>query len=99
MARHDDEKMGQGVAACEVGKIKEKAPEDIRLKVEDVVMLTGVIALDVLEEREDEVRGGGDGNKEKGLYPTAHREFVERIKEKQGKLESAMVLLVGKHLG
>ncbi|KAH7818702.1 uncharacterized protein MONOS_2140 [Monocercomonoides exilis] len=35
-------------------------------------------------------REGGDGNEEKGGYPTAHREFVERIKENQGKLEEAM---------
>ncbi|KAH7819265.1 uncharacterized protein MONOS_2878 [Monocercomonoides exilis] len=42
---------------------------------------------------------GGDGNEEKNGYSTAHRYFVERIKEKQGKLESAMVLLVVEALG
>ncbi|KAH7816028.1 uncharacterized protein MONOS_2536 [Monocercomonoides exilis] len=44
-------------------------------------------------------REGGDGNEEKGWYPTAHRKFVERIKEKQGKLEEAMAPLVVEALG
>ncbi|KAH7818992.1 uncharacterized protein MONOS_8097 [Monocercomonoides exilis] len=44
-------------------------------------------------------REGGDGNEEKGVYPTAHREFVERIKENQGKLEEAMAPLVVEALG
>ncbi|KAH7823360.1 uncharacterized protein MONOS_8448 [Monocercomonoides exilis] len=47
----------------------------------------------------DRGREGGDGNEEKGGYPTAHRDFVERIKEKQGKLEEAMVPLVVEALG
>ncbi|KAH7823528.1 uncharacterized protein MONOS_11759 [Monocercomonoides exilis] len=41
----------------------------------------------------------GDGNEEKGAYPTAHREFVERIKENQVKLEEAMAPLVVEVLG
>ncbi|KAH7828827.1 uncharacterized protein MONOS_6167 [Monocercomonoides exilis] len=48
---------------------------------------------------EDGGREGGDGNEEKGVYPTAHREFVERIKENQGKLEEAMAPLVVEALG
>ncbi|KAH7815004.1 uncharacterized protein MONOS_9607 [Monocercomonoides exilis] len=44
-------------------------------------------------------REGGDGNEEKGGYPTAHREFVERIKENQGKLEEAMAPLIVEALG
>ncbi|KAH7815970.1 uncharacterized protein MONOS_13057 [Monocercomonoides exilis] len=44
-------------------------------------------------------REGGDGNEEKGWYPTAHRKFVERIKEKQGKLEEAMAPLAVEALG
>ncbi|KAH7818636.1 uncharacterized protein MONOS_8386 [Monocercomonoides exilis] len=44
-------------------------------------------------------REGGDGNEEKGGYPTAHREFVERIKENQGKLEEAIAPLVVEALG
>ncbi|KAH7827132.1 uncharacterized protein MONOS_12634 [Monocercomonoides exilis] len=42
---------------------------------------------------------GGDGNEEKCGYPTAHREFVERIKENRGKLEEAMAPLVVETLG
>ncbi|KAH7815487.1 uncharacterized protein MONOS_5416 [Monocercomonoides exilis] len=38
---------------------------------------------------EDGGREGGDLNEEKGEYPIAHRELVERIKEDQGKLEEA----------
>ncbi|KAH7819168.1 uncharacterized protein MONOS_3238 [Monocercomonoides exilis] len=51
------------------------------------------------EEKEDGGREGGDGNEEKGGYPAAHRKFVERIKENQGKLEEAMVPLVVDALG
>ncbi|KAH7816300.1 uncharacterized protein MONOS_10035 [Monocercomonoides exilis] len=51
----------------------------------------------VLEEREKAEEGGG--NEVKGGYPAAHREFVERIKENQGKLEEAMALLVVEALG
>ncbi|KAH7827825.1 uncharacterized protein MONOS_12314 [Monocercomonoides exilis] len=53
-------------------------------------------------EEDGEEKGGrerGDGNEEKGGYQTAHRDFVERIKEKQRKLEEAMVLLVVEALG
>ncbi|KAH7826239.1 uncharacterized protein MONOS_7673 [Monocercomonoides exilis] len=49
--------------------------------------------------KEDGGREGGDRNEEKGGYPTAHREFVERIKENQGKLEEAMAPLIVKALG
>ncbi|KAH7831524.1 uncharacterized protein MONOS_11111 [Monocercomonoides exilis] len=42
---------------------------------------------------------GGDGNEEKCGYPTAHREFVERIKENRGKLEEAMAPLIVEALG
>ncbi|KAH7832711.1 uncharacterized protein MONOS_10943 [Monocercomonoides exilis] len=48
---------------------------------------------------EDGGREGGDGNEEKGGYPAAHREFVERIKENQGKLEEAMAPLIVEALG
>eukprot|EP00770_Monocercomonoides_exilis_P011996 MONOS_11938.1-p1 / transcript=MONOS_11938.1 / gene=MONOS_11938 / organism=Monocercomonoides_exilis_PA203 / gene_product=flagellar associated protein / transcript_product=flagellar associated protein / location=Mono_scaffold00628:4-3414(-) / protein_length=1023 / sequence_SO=supercontig / SO=protein_coding / is_pseudo=false len=51
------------------------------------------------EKGEDGRREGGDGNEEKGGYPTAHREFVEKIKENQGKLEEAMAPLVVEALG
>ncbi|KAH7825977.1 uncharacterized protein MONOS_4549 [Monocercomonoides exilis] len=47
----------------------------------------------------DEGREGGDGNEEKGGYPAAHREFVERIKENLGKMEKAMEQLVVEALG
>ncbi|KAH7828290.1 uncharacterized protein MONOS_12750 [Monocercomonoides exilis] len=84
----DDEVMGRGVAPA-------------------------AIALAVLEEREEAKEGergdkegeemggkeGGDGNEEKSGRPTAHREFVERMKENQGKLEEAMALLVVEALG
>ncbi|KAH7816452.1 uncharacterized protein MONOS_15518 [Monocercomonoides exilis] len=48
---------------------------------------------------EDEGRDGGDGNEEKGGYPTVHREYVGKIKENQGKLEEAMAQLVVEALG
>ncbi|KAH7831500.1 uncharacterized protein MONOS_11999 [Monocercomonoides exilis] len=48
---------------------------------------------------EDGGREEGDVNEVKGGYPTAHREFVERIKENQGKLEEAMAPLVVEALG
>ncbi|KAH7819598.1 uncharacterized protein MONOS_15974 [Monocercomonoides exilis] len=51
------------------------------------------------EGEEDGGREEGEGNEEKGGYPTAHREFVERIKENQGKLEEAMAPLVVEALG
>ncbi|KAH7826126.1 uncharacterized protein MONOS_5518 [Monocercomonoides exilis] len=51
------------------------------------------------EGKEDGGREEGDGNEAKGVYPTTYREFVERIKENQGKLEDAMELLVVKALG
>eukprot|EP00770_Monocercomonoides_exilis_P016597 MONOS_16565.1-p1 / transcript=MONOS_16565.1 / gene=MONOS_16565 / organism=Monocercomonoides_exilis_PA203 / gene_product=IQ domain-containing protein H / transcript_product=IQ domain-containing protein H / location=Mono_scaffold01866:30-1708(-) / protein_length=472 / sequence_SO=supercontig / SO=protein_coding / is_pseudo=false len=51
------------------------------------------------EKGEDGRREGDDGNEEKGGYPTAHREFVEKIKENQGKLEEAMAPLVVEALG
>ncbi|KAH7815742.1 uncharacterized protein MONOS_12845 [Monocercomonoides exilis] len=47
---------------------------------------------------EDEGRDRGDGNEEKGRYPTAHREHAKRIKENQGKLEEAMASLVAEAL-
>ncbi|KAH7820936.1 uncharacterized protein MONOS_9162 [Monocercomonoides exilis] len=43
---------------------------------------------------EEEGREGGDGNEEKGVYMTSRREFVERIKENQGKQENTMSPLV-----
>ncbi|KAH7828851.1 uncharacterized protein MONOS_6148 [Monocercomonoides exilis] len=81
--------------------------------MENVLLMKATIAQEVLEEREEEEEGekggkdgkedggreGGDGNEEKGGYPTAHREFVEKIKENQGKLEEAMALLVVEALG
>ncbi|KAH7823395.1 uncharacterized protein MONOS_17600 [Monocercomonoides exilis] len=48
---------------------------------------------------EDGRKEGSEGNEEKGGYPTAHREFVERIKESQGKLEEAIAPLVVEGLG
>ncbi|KAH7827768.1 uncharacterized protein MONOS_17273 [Monocercomonoides exilis] len=51
------------------------------------------------EGEEDRGKEGGDGNEEKGGYPTAHGEFVERIKENQGKLEEAIAPLVVEALG
>ncbi|KAH7818447.1 uncharacterized protein MONOS_14078 [Monocercomonoides exilis] len=51
------------------------------------------------EKGEDGRREGDDGNEEKGGYPTDHREFVEKIKENQGKLEEAMAPLVVEALG
>ncbi|KAH7815148.1 uncharacterized protein MONOS_12830 [Monocercomonoides exilis] len=53
-------------------------------------------------DKEGEEKGwrkGVDGNEEKSGYPTAHREFVDRIKENQGKLEEAMAPLVVEALG
>ncbi|KAH7817089.1 uncharacterized protein MONOS_8002 [Monocercomonoides exilis] len=81
--------------------------------MEDVVLSPAAIALEALEEREKaeegerggkegEEKGGGergDGNEEKGSYLTAHREFVEKIKENQGKLEEAMAPLIVEGLG
>ncbi|KAH7827088.1 uncharacterized protein MONOS_6622 [Monocercomonoides exilis] len=84
--------------------------ENVVLLPEEIVL----VVLDEREEEEDgkvgdkggeekgEERGdkeGGEGNEEKGVYLTAHREFVERIKEKQEKLEEAMALLVWGRLG
>ncbi|KAH7823546.1 uncharacterized protein MONOS_12739 [Monocercomonoides exilis] len=46
----------------------------------------------VLEEWEEAEEG--EGYEEKDEYPTAHREYVRKIKENQGKLEEAMVPLV-----
>ncbi|KAH7818511.1 uncharacterized protein MONOS_8417 [Monocercomonoides exilis] len=51
------------------------------------------------EGKEDEAREGGDRNEEKGGFLTAHREFVERIKENQGNLKEAMVQPVVEELG
>ncbi|KAH7823610.1 uncharacterized protein MONOS_9489 [Monocercomonoides exilis] len=51
------------------------------------------------EGEEDGGREGGDGNEEKDGYPTAHREFVEKIKDNQGKLEEAMAQMVVEALG
>ncbi|KAH7827094.1 uncharacterized protein MONOS_15393 [Monocercomonoides exilis] len=114
---------------CEVGEIDSKELSEAWLRMEDVVLSPVVIALAVLEEREeaeegemggkegeekgeengeekgeekgeeDEGRDRGDGNEEKGRYPTAIRKFVERIEEIQGKLEEAMVPLVVEALG
>ncbi|KAH7820718.1 uncharacterized protein MONOS_14717 [Monocercomonoides exilis] len=53
-------------------------------------------------DKEGEEKGGrkgGDGNEVKGGYPAAHREFVERIKENQGKLEEAIAQMVVEALG
>ncbi|KAH7817085.1 uncharacterized protein MONOS_8006 [Monocercomonoides exilis] len=63
------------------------------------------ISLAELEEREEAEEGeregaeGGDGTEEKGGYRTAHRDFVERIKENQGKLEEAIAPLVVEAFG
>ncbi|KAH7819459.1 uncharacterized protein MONOS_7128 [Monocercomonoides exilis] len=93
----NEEAMGRGVAVCEVGEIVEKGLNAVGLRKEDVVLSPAAIVLEVLEEREE--AEGGDGNEEKGGYPTAHREFVERIKENQGKLEEAMAPLIVEALG
>ncbi|KAH7831279.1 uncharacterized protein MONOS_11208 [Monocercomonoides exilis] len=99
----------------------EEELERAGLRMEDEVLSSAVIALVVLEEREEaeegekggkegeekgeengEEDGGrevGDGNEENGRYPTAHREYVEKIKEKQGKLEETMSPLVVEALG
>ncbi|KAH7831213.1 uncharacterized protein MONOS_3815 [Monocercomonoides exilis] len=105
----DEKVMVQSVAVCEVEEIVEKGLDAAELRMEDMVLLSEAIVLVVLEEREEvegeekgEEKGGrkgGDGNEEKGGYPTAHREFVERIKENQGKLEEAMAPLVVEVLG
>ncbi|KAH7824950.1 uncharacterized protein MONOS_10895 [Monocercomonoides exilis] len=66
----------------------------------DAVLSPAAIALAVLavlEEREEEEEGGG--NEVKGGYPAAHREFVEKIKDNQWKLEEAMAPLVAEALG
>ncbi|KAH7818638.1 uncharacterized protein MONOS_8384 [Monocercomonoides exilis] len=89
--------MEQGVAVCEVGEIVEKGLSAAGLRMEDVVLLPAAIALAALEEREEAKEC--EGNEEKGGYPTAHREFVERIKENQGKLEEAIAQLVVEALG
>ncbi|KAH7821884.1 uncharacterized protein MONOS_5152 [Monocercomonoides exilis] len=89
--------MGRRVAACEVWEIVEKRMEAVWLRMENVVLLPEEIVLAVLEEREEAEEG--DGNEEKNGYPTAHREFVERIKENQGKVEEAIAPLVVEALG
>ncbi|KAH7821117.1 uncharacterized protein MONOS_13549 [Monocercomonoides exilis] len=91
------EVMGRGVAMCEVGEIVEKELDVAGLRMEDVILSQAAIAQAVLEELEEAEEG--DGNEEKGWHPTAHREFVERIKENQGKLEEAMELLIVEALG
>ncbi|KAH7818026.1 uncharacterized protein MONOS_15697 [Monocercomonoides exilis] len=48
---------------------------------------------------EDGGREEGEGDEMKGGYSAVHREFVERIKENQGKLEEAMTPLVVEALG
>ncbi|KAH7823562.1 putative IQ domain-containing protein H [Monocercomonoides exilis] len=88
----DDEVMGRGVAVCEVGGIVEKEQSEEGLRMEDVVLSLAAIVLAVLEEREEAEEG--EGYEEKDKYPTAHREYVRKIKENQGKLEEAMVPLV-----
>ncbi|KAH7820374.1 uncharacterized protein MONOS_6247 [Monocercomonoides exilis] len=80
------------VAVCEVEEIVEKGLSAAGLRMEDVVLPPAAIALAVLEEREEAEEGGG--NRVKGGHRTVHREFVERIKENQGKLEEAMEPLV-----
>ncbi|KAH7830290.1 uncharacterized protein MONOS_7557 [Monocercomonoides exilis] len=93
----DDEVMGRGIAVCEVGGIVEKGLSAAGLRIEDIVQSRAVIVQAVFDEREEAEEG--DGNEEKGGYPTARREFVERIKENQGKLEEAIALLVVEALG
>ncbi|KAH7814834.1 uncharacterized protein MONOS_14840 [Monocercomonoides exilis] len=78
----DDEVMERGIAVCKVGEIVEKGLEEVGLRMEDVVLSPAAIALAVPEEREED--------ETKGDYPTAHREYSKRIKEKQWKLEDAM---------
>ncbi|KAH7828770.1 uncharacterized protein MONOS_11278 [Monocercomonoides exilis] len=82
--------MGRVVALCEPAEIALVALEE-REEAEE-----GEKGYKEGEEKgeEDGGRERGDGNEEKGGYPTAHGEFVERIKENQGKLEEAMVQLV-----
>ncbi|KAH7815134.1 uncharacterized protein MONOS_13518 [Monocercomonoides exilis] len=107
-----DEVMGRGVAVCEVVKIVEKGLAAAGLRKEDVVEEGeggnkggnkggGKEGEEEGKEegKEDGGREGGDGNEVKGGCPTAHREFVERIKENQMKLEEAMALLVVEALG
>ncbi|KAH7817058.1 uncharacterized protein MONOS_13828 [Monocercomonoides exilis] len=71
----------------------------------DGVRCCTAISLAELEEREEAEEGeregaeGGDGTEEKGGYRTAHRDFVERIKENKGKLEEAIAPLVVEALG
>eukprot|EP00770_Monocercomonoides_exilis_P000298 MONOS_296.1-p1 / transcript=MONOS_296.1 / gene=MONOS_296 / organism=Monocercomonoides_exilis_PA203 / gene_product=unspecified product / transcript_product=unspecified product / location=Mono_scaffold00005:56407-56772(+) / protein_length=122 / sequence_SO=supercontig / SO=protein_coding / is_pseudo=false len=73
--------------------------------MKDVNLLPAAIALAVREEREETEEGEseeaeeGDENEVKCVYPTAHREFVERMKEIQGKLEEAMAPLNVEALG
>ncbi|KAH7825082.1 uncharacterized protein MONOS_8979 [Monocercomonoides exilis] len=93
----DDKEMGRCAAVCEVVEIAKKGMEEVGLRMEDVVLLPEEIVQAVLEEREEEEEGGV--NKVKNGYPTAHREFVERIKENQGKLEEAMAPLVVEAVG
>ncbi|KAH7819121.1 uncharacterized protein MONOS_12788 [Monocercomonoides exilis] len=105
VVRLDDEVMGRGVAVCEVGGIVGKGLDAERMRKEEMVLSPAAIALEVLEEWEEAEEGemeeteGGDGNEEKGGRPIAHREFVEGIKENQGKLEEAIAQLVVEALG
>ncbi|KAH7819368.1 uncharacterized protein MONOS_9249 [Monocercomonoides exilis] len=79
----DDVMMERVIAVCEVGEIVEKGLDVVGPKMEDVVLSLAAIALAVPEEREE--AEGGDGDEVKGGYPVAHREFVEKIKDNQGK--------------
>ncbi|KAH7819659.1 uncharacterized protein MONOS_13138 [Monocercomonoides exilis] len=85
------------VSSIFLEEIVEKGLSAAGLRMENVVLLPEEIVLAVLEEREEAEEG--DVNEEKGVYPTAHREFVERIKENQRKLEEAMVQMVVEALG
>ncbi|KAH7831433.1 uncharacterized protein MONOS_5403 [Monocercomonoides exilis] len=93
----DEEVMGREVAVREVGEIMEKGLSAAGLRMEDVVMSLVAIAPAVLEEQEEEEEGRG--NEVKGWYLTVHREFVERIKKNQEKLEEAMAPLIVEALG
>ncbi|KAH7832301.1 uncharacterized protein MONOS_11649 [Monocercomonoides exilis] len=70
----------------------EKRLESAWMRKEDVVLSPAAIALAVLEEREEAEEGEEDETK--GDYPTVHREYSKRIKEKQWKLEDVVELPV-----
>ncbi|KAH7832764.1 uncharacterized protein MONOS_6921 [Monocercomonoides exilis] len=64
----DEEVMGRGVAVCEVGEIVEKALETEGMKMEDVVLSTAAIPLNVLVE----------GEKIFGIFHAAAKDPMQR---------------------